>query len=149
MRFLLLVFPLLCFSQLHHQTLSASGGSSQYVIYSTGQSSVIGNTSSNGNMVSQGYVQPISGSYFIEQVSMDMSVSIYPNPFEQQFKALLDNKYNNIQVIVQNTPGQIVYNKTFSDSKELVIDIPNLAAQTYLITIQADQKTFYAKLIKQ
>jgi biopolymer transport protein ExbD len=80
---------------------------------------------------------------------MDMSVSIYPNPFEQQFKALLDNKYNNIQVIVQNTPGQIVYNKTFSDSKELVIDIPNLAAQTYLITIQADQKTFYAKLIKQ
>ena len=29
MRFLLLVFPLLCFSQLHHQTLSASGGSSQ------------------------------------------------------------------------------------------------------------------------
>ena len=95
----------MCFSQLHHQKLSASGGSSQYVIYSTGQPSVIGNISSNGNMVSQGYVQPISGSYFIEQVSMDMSVYIYQNPFEQKQTAHNHLKSSNNETnFITNSP---------------------------------------------
>ena len=150
MRFyVLLFFPISLCSQLHHQAVSSSGGSSSKVIYSVGQSSVIGNATTSMATASQGFVNPIKAAYAIETIATDLSVSIYPNPFIEQFTATLDKKYNNIQVIIQTVAGQLMYNSSFTNSAELVVETPTLSIQTYLITILADNKIFNAKLIKQ
>ena len=145
----LLFFPLSLCAQLHHQAISSSGGSSKKVIYSVGQSSVIANATTSMATASQGFINPIKAAYAIETISTDLSVSIYPNPFIEQFIATFDKKYNNIQVIIQNVAGQLMYNSSFKNSAELVVETTTLSIQTYLITILADNKVFNAKLIKQ
>ena len=145
----LLFFPLSLCAQLHHQAISSSGGSSKKVIYSVGQSSVIANATTSMATASQGFINPIKAAYAIETISTDLSVSIYPNPFIEQFTATFDKKYNNIQVIIQNVAGQLMYNSSFKNSAELVVETSTLSIQTYLITILADNKVFNAKLIKQ
>ena len=99
--------------------------------------------------VSQGFVNPTKIAYAVETITTDLVVTIYPNPFVEQFTATLDKKYNNIQVIIQNVAGQLMYNSSFTNSAELVVETPTLGIQTYLITILADKKMFNAKLIKQ
>ena len=145
----LLIFPMSLCAQLHHQAVSSSGGSSSKVIYSVGQSSVIGNSTTSMATAFQGFVNPIKAAYAIEAISTDLSVVIYPNPFVEQFTATFDKKYNNVQVIIQNAAGQLMYNSSFTNSTELVVETPKLSIQTYLITIIADNKIFNAKLIKQ
>jgi len=147
--FVLMFFPLSLCAQLHHQAVSSSGGSSSKVIYSVGQSSVIGNSTTSMATASQGFVNPIKAAYAMEAISTDLTVAIYPNPFVEQFTATLDKKYNDIQVIIQNAAGQLVFSKDFSNASQLVVDTPRLSIQTYLITILADNKIFNAKLIKQ
>ena len=149
MKYLIIIAPFFCFAQLHHQSLSAGGGTSQKGIYSIGQSSVIGNMKTSVATVSQGFVNPTKIAYAVETITTDLVVTIYPNPFVEQFTATLDKKYNNIQVIIQNVAGQLMYNSSFTNSAELVVETPTLSIQTYLITILADNKVFNAKLIKQ
>ena len=144
-----LFFSLSLCAQLHHQAVSSAGTTSSKVIYSVGQSSVIGNATTSMATASQGFINPIKAAYAIETIATDLSVSIYPNPFIEQFTATLDKKYNNIQVIIQNVAGQLMYNSSFTNSAELVVETPTLSIQTYLITILADNKIFNAKLIKQ
>lgn len=149
MKYLLILAPFISFAQLHHQAVSAGGGTSQKGIYSIGQSSVIGNIKTTGATVSQGFVNPTKVAYAVETITTDLTVAIYPNPFVEQFTATLDKKYNDIQVIIQNAAGQLVYTKDFSNASQVVVDTPRLSIQTYLITILADKKIFNAKLIKQ
>ena len=52
-------------------------------------------------------------------------------------------------MIIQNTLGQTIYQKDYSNKSEIGVELQNLASQTYLVTIHADNKTFKAKLIKQ
>lgn len=149
MKYLLILAPIFCFAQLHHQAVSAGGGTSQKGIYSIGQSSVIGNIKTTGGTVSQGFVNPTKVAYAVETITTELTVAIYPNPFVEQFTATLDKKYNDIQVIIQNAAGQLVFTKDFSNASQVVVDTPRLSIQTYLITILADKKMFNAKLIKQ
>jgi hypothetical protein len=149
MKYLLILVPFFSFAQLHHQAVSAGGGTSQKGIYSIGQSSVIGNIKTTGATVSQGFVNPTKTAYAVETITTDLTVTIYPNPFVEQFIATLDKKYNDIQVIIQNAAGQLVFTKDFSNTSQVVVDTPRLSIQTYLITILADKKIFNAKLIKQ
>ena len=149
MKYLLILAPFFGFAQLHHQSLGIGGGTSQKGIYSIGQSSVIGNMKTSVATVSQGFVNPTKIAYAVETITTDLVVTIYPNPFVEQFTATLDKKYNNIQVIIQNVAGQLMYNSSFKNSAELVVETSTLSIQTYLITILADNKVFNAKLIKQ
>ena len=76
------------FSQLHHQTIGIGGGSnSSGVIYSVGQSSVIGNNMSGGFLITQGFVQPLSDLYYVEDINTNFNVAVYPNPFVNEFEA--------------------------------------------------------------
>ena len=149
MKFLLIIAPFIGFAQLHHQAVTAGGGTSQNGIYSIGQLSVIGNIKTTGAIISQGFVNPTKVSYAVEDIKTDLRVTIYPNPFIEQFTATLDKKYNDIQVIIQNAAGRLVYKKRFKNASQVVVDTPNLSIQTYLITILADKRMFNAKLIKQ
>ena len=137
------------FSQLHHQTIGIGGGStSSGVIYSLGQSSVIGNNMSGGFLITQGFVQQLSDSYYVEDINTNFNVAVYPNPFVNEFEASFDKEYNNMNVLIQTLSGQTVYRKNYKKDNSIRVDLSGFSGQTYIITINADGKTFTAKLIK-
>lgn len=149
MKIFLLLLPLLGFSQLHHQTLGIGGGStSSGVIYSVGQSSVIGNNMSGGFLITQGFVQPLSDSYYVEEINTNFNVAVYPNPFVNEFEASFDKEYNNMNVLIQTLSGQTVFRKNYQNNNSIRVDLSGYSGQTYIVTINADGKTFTAKLIK-
>ena len=149
MKIFLLLLPLLGFSQLHHQTLGIGGGStSSGVIYSVGQSSVIGNNMSGGYLITQGFVQPLSDSYYVEEINTNFNVAVYPNPFVNEFEASFDKEYNNMNVLIQTLSGQTVFRKNYQNKNSIRVDLSGYSGQTYIVTINADGKTFTAKLIK-
>jgi hypothetical protein len=149
MKIFLLLLPLLGFSQLHHQTLGIAGGStSSGVIYSVGQSSVIGNNMSGGFLITQGFVQPLSDSYYVEDINTNFNVVVYPNPFVNEFEASFDKEYNNMNVLIQTLSGQMVFRKNYQNNNSIRVDLSGYSGQTYIVTINADGKTFTAKLIK-
>lgn len=149
MKIFLLILPLLGFSQLHHQTLGIGGGStSSGVIYSVGQSSVIGNNMSGGFLITQGFVQPLSDSYYVEDINTNFNVAVYPNPFVNEFEASFDKEYNNMNVLIQTLSGQTVFRKNYQNNNSIRVDLSGYSGQTYIVTINADGKTFTAKLIK-
>jgi len=149
MKIFLLLLPLLGFSQLHHQTLGIGGGStSSGVIYSVGQSSVIGINMSGGFLITQGFVQPLSDLYYVEDIDTNFNVAVYPNPFVNEFEASFDKEYNNINVLIQTLSGQTVFRKNYQNNNSIRVDLSGYSGQTYIVTINADGKTFTAKLIK-
>ena len=149
MKIFLLLFPIIGFSQLHHQTLGIAGGStSSGVIYSVGQSSVIGNTMSGGFLITQGFVQPLSDSYYVEDINTNFNVAVYPNPFVNEFEASFDKEYNNMNVLIQTLSGQTVFRKNYKNNNSIRVNLSGYSGQTYIVTINADGKTFTAKLIK-
>ena len=149
MKIFLLLFPLLAFSQLHHQTIGVGGGStSSGVIFSVGQSSVIGNNMSGGYLITQGFVQPLSDSFYVEEINTNFNVAVYPNPFVNEFEASFDKEYNNMNVLIQTLSGQTVLRKNYKKNNSIRVDLSGYSGQTYIVTINADGKTFTAKLIK-
>ena len=137
------------FSQLHHQTLGIAGGStSSGVIYSVGQSSVIGNNMSGGFLITQGFVQPLSDLYYVEDINTNFNVVVYPNPFVNEFEASFDKEYNNMNVLIQTLSGQTVFRKNYQNNNSIRVNLSGYSGQTYIVTINADGKTFTAKLIK-
>ena len=149
MKVFLLLFPIIGFSQLHHQTLGIAGGStSSGVIYSVGQSSVIGNNMSGGFLITQGFVQPLSDSYYVEDINTNFNVAVYPNPFVNEFEASFDKEYNNMNVLIQTLSGQTVFRKNYQNNNSIRVNLSGYSGQTYIVTINADGKTFTAKLIK-
>ena len=149
MKIFLLLFPIIGFSQLHHQTLGIAGGStSSGVIYSVGQSSVIGNNMSGEFLITQGFVQPLSDSYYVEDINTNFNVAVYPNPFVNEFEASFDKEYNNMNVLIQTLSGQTVFRKNYQNNNSIRVDLSGYSGQTYIVTINADGKTFTAKLIK-
>ena len=137
------------FSQLHHQTIGIGGGStSSGVIYSVGQSSVIGNNMSGGFLITQGFVQPLSDSYYVEDINTNFNVAVYPNPFVNEFEASFDKVYNNMNVLIQTLSGQTVFRRNYLNNNSIRINLSGYSGQIYIVTINADGKTFTAKLIK-
>ena len=137
-------------AQLHHQTIGVGGGSSSNgIIFSVGQASVVGNHFAQGYSINQGFVQPIEGSYLFEAPNDSFQVTVYPNPFVESFKASFEKEFSSITIIIQNTLGQTIYQKGYSNSNEIVVELPDISSQTYLVTIIADDQTFKAKLIQK
>ena len=149
MKIFLLLVPLFGFSQLHHQTLGVSGDStSSGVIYSVGQSSVIGNNMVGRLIITQGFVQPLYDSYYVEDINANFNIDVYPNPFLNEFEASFDKEYNNISVLIQTLTGQTVFRENYQNNNSIRVDLSGYSGQTYIVTIYADGKTFTAKLIK-
>lgn len=138
------------FAQLHHQTVGVGGGSSSNgIIFSVGQASVVGNHFAQGYSINQGFVQPIEGSFLFEAPKDSFDVRVYPNPFVESFTASFEKEFSSITIIIQNTLGQTIYQKGYANSNEIVVELPDLSSQTYLVTIIADDQTFKAKLIQR
>ena len=103
---------------------------------------------SGGFLITQGFVQPLSDSYYVEDINTNFNVAVYPNPFVNEFEASFDKEYNNMNVLIQTLSGQTVYRKNYKKNNSIRVDLSGYSGQTYIITINADGITFTAKLIK-
>ena len=99
-------------------------------------------------LITQGFVQPIFGSYNIEDIKTNLNVAVYPNPFINQFEASFDKDFKNTAVLVQTLSGQTVFRKNYQNNNLIRVDLSGYSGQTYIVTINADGKKFIAKLIK-
>ncbi|NOU58518.1 T9SS type A sorting domain-containing protein [Marinifilum caeruleilacunae] len=75
--------------------------------------------------------------------------NIYPNPVKQNLHINLDRAYADIQVNVYNSSGQVVMSKQSHTSKQLMLEVNDLANGLYILKIDADNKHATYKFIKK
>ena len=79
----------------------------------------------------------------------DMGVSIYPNPSSAEVNVDLGQIFNNVEVKVRNTLGQIILTKTFKLSKLLSFEITE-SPGVYFVEIRTDKgNTRVLKVMKE
>ncbi len=81
----------------------------------------------------------------IDDISLDINLSIYPNPNNGSFR-ITSNEENTVNLQIINSLGQVVLNEnTKIDNKE--INIQGLNNGTYFLRILSNNKTINKKLI--
>ncbi|MFH2141718.1 MAG: T9SS type A sorting domain-containing protein, partial [Bacteroidota bacterium] len=79
---------------------------------------------------------------------MDLQLSIYPNPNNGKFKAIITGHFNeNISLSITNMLGEKIYSKTNIISTEIPINISDQPKGIYFIKIITGDKEFKEKII--
>ena len=155
MKYLLLFFALPFYGQiLHHQMLSSQGVtkkiSNGFTISQTiGQQSTAGN-STNETIVIQGFQQNLWSSYISSNVSSNIVVTTFPNPFTDvvNFKFSKSIK-GEISVYFFNISGHLVYDyKSEMNDTTISINLSRIPSSEYLVQIRTPELTYYTKIIK-
>ena len=76
------------------------------------------------------------------------NVSVYPNPFVNEFEALFEKDYSNTTILIQTLSGQTVFRRKYQNKNSIRVNLSGYSGQTYIVNINADGKIFTAKLIK-
>jgi Secretion system C-terminal sorting domain len=92
-----------------------------------------------------------SSCYLINSMSIDdqdvNQVKIYPNPTSDNFVIELDKTYHDILVKINNTLGEIVFEKTYTNTKNISV-VLNEKAGVYFVSVHYDGSMKLIKLIK-
>jgi hypothetical protein len=140
--------------QLHHQMLSAQGGvnatqSGIIVSQTIGQTSIIGNYSNRNLTVGQGFQQPIVGRLHIKGLNKEISLTIFPNPFENQI-TISYNAQELVNVTIFDMAGKLIYKNNLSFiSQNNTIDVSFFSSGIYLVRLQSKLNTSYTKIVKR
>ena len=160
MKKLLLISVLLTFTsnsvsaQLHHQMISSQGSTSKtasgvIATQTIGQTSVTGTYDNLSFKIGQGYQQAFWGRIINEQNSPDFEVSVYPNPFENDFNI----RYNGeglMSVSIYDVAGKLIYNKDhLFTTPQKTISVNGISSGVYLVRLQTNKLYYFTKLIKQ
>ena len=160
MKKLLLISVLLTFTsnsvsaQLHHQMISSQGSTSKtasgvIATQTIGQTSVTGTYDNLSFKIGQGYQQAFWGRIINEQNSPDFEVSVYPNPFENDFNI----RYNGeglMSVSIYDVAGKLIYNKDhLFTTPQKTISVNGISSGVYLVRLQTNKLNYFTKLIKQ
>ena len=160
MKKLLLISVLLTFTsnsvsaQLHHQMISSQGSTSKtasgvIATQTIGQASVTGTYDNLSFKIGQGYQQAFWGRIINEQNSPDFEVSVYPNPFENDFNI----RYNGeglMSVSIYDVAGKLIYNKDhLFTTPQKTISVDGISSGVYLVRLQTNKLNYFTKLIKQ
>lgn len=147
-------FNLSISQQLHHEMMGAQGGSvnldnSYTVRFSVGQQSVTG-TSSGSVVVQQGFQQS-NWNKIIEQNTISIVTTVYPNPFVDSVKfSFSKSPGKSLDVVVFDLLGRLVYsNNIINESNQISIDLKNLSSAEYFVKISANNYIYSTKIIKQ
>ena len=142
------------FGQLHHQMLSSQGGLKQtesgfLVSQTIGQTSVTGNYSNRNLTVGQGYQQSTVGRLQIKGLNKEISLTIFPNPFENQI-TINYNAQELVNVTIFDMAGKLTYKNNLSFiSRNNIIDVSYLSSGIYLVRLQSKLNTSYTKIVKR
>jgi hypothetical protein len=160
MKKLFLITLLLAFTsntvsaQLHHQMLSSQGSTAKtssgvIATQTIGQTSVTGNYDNSLFKIGQGYQQAFWGRIINEENSPDFEVSVYPNPFENDFNI----RYNGeglMSVSIYDVAGKLIYNKDILfTSPQKTINVDAISSGVYLVKLQSNKLNYFTKLIKK
>ncbi len=117
---------------------------------SIGQSGVIGTFSSAGYYLRQGYQQPINSNGLVKPSNNNnLLAKVYPNPFaERVLIAFNETLTETINILIFDISGKLIYNKNFSPSKTIQLQLNELSSGSYLIKCYSNGKQFNAKLIR-
>ena len=136
--------------QLHHEMISAQGGSvttanGQLVRYTVGQQSVTG-TSSNGYVVQQGFQQSNWGK-ILEQNTISIATIVFPNPFVNQLNIKNGNDYP-LELRIFNATGQLLQHiKNISAGQEIQLG-SNYRSGIYIIEATGNGEKIIRKVLK-
>jgi hypothetical protein len=140
--------------QLHHEMISAQGGSvttanGQFIRYSVGQQSVTG-TSSNGYVVQQGFQQSNWGK-ILEQNTISVATTVFPNPFVNEINFSFSiSPGEKISVYVFDVLGRLVYSEEVkNENNSIKLNLLQLSTAEYLVKLSSDKFVYSAKIIKQ
>jgi hypothetical protein len=140
--------------QLHHQMLSAQGGLKQtqsgiIVSQTIGQTSVTGNYSNRNLNVGQGFQQSKVGRLHIKGLNKEISLTIFPNPFENQI-TISYNAQELVNVTIFDMTGKLIYKNNLSFiSENNTIDVSFFSIGVYLVRLQSKLNTSYTKIVKR
>jgi hypothetical protein len=152
--FLVFISKFLIAQQLHHEMISAQGGSvitqnGQQVRYTVGQQSVTG-TSSNGYVVQQGFQQSNWGK-ILEQNTISITTTVYPNPFVNEINFSFSiSPGEKISAFVFDVLGRLVYSEDFkNENNSIKLNLVHLSTAEYLVKLSSDKFVHSAKIIKK
>jgi hypothetical protein len=152
--FLFFISKVVVAQQLHHEMISAQGGSvtttnGQFVRYTVGQQSVTG-TSSNGYVVQQGFQQSNWGK-ILEQNTISIITTVYPNPFVNEVNFTFSTSPGEkISAYVFDVLGRLVYSEEVkNDNNSIKLSLVHLSTADYLVRLTSDKFVHSAKIIKK
>ena len=99
----------------------------------------VSNFSSNhqGDEVLNAIEVPLQLSSGINDETVENNISIFPNPTKGFFS--IDSKFDNAEIVIYNTFGEMVLTQTLEDKKEFM-DISSLASGIYFIRLSQGNK---------
>jgi hypothetical protein len=152
---ILVLFQNMSGQVLHHQMISAQGGThmlpnGMMVTQTVGQQSPIGN-SSNGFYMGQGFQQSVWSNLVESNIGAVVSTLVYPNPFVSsvvfQFSGPVGPK---VMVSIFNIAGVVVYNQSSTvENGLLTINLSHLPSNPYLVQLSALGFSYFTKIIKK
>lgn len=152
--FLVFISKILVAQQLHHEMISAQGGSvitqnGQQLRYTVGQQSVTG-TSSNGYVVQQGFQQSNWGK-ILEQNTISITTMVYPNPFVNEINFSFSiSPGEKISAFVFDVLGRLVYSEDVkNENNSIKLNLVHLSTAEYLVKLSSDKFVHSAKIIKR
>lgn len=84
------------------------------------------------------------------EVDMNQTVSIYPNPVSDNLNIQISNKLSNATVRIFDIMGQVIYQNEFKSlSNTQSIDLKSAPSGAYLLYIKSDEGTITKKVIKK
>ena len=100
-------------------------------------------TGTCGEVLSDGALLTITTS--IEELN-DLGINIYPNPSAGIFNISYSKEHKNVQVIISDISGKIIYSETQNSDKN-VIDLSSHSSGVYLIRFNIDKKSIITPII--
>ena len=79
------------------------------------------------------------------------TLSIHPNPTNDIINISIDKITSDVQVVIYNNIGQVVYNQreTIENGMNTTINLSGLATGTYILQVRSDEDVWTKKVIKR
>ena len=124
-------------------------GNSYYYQQTVGQESIIGVNSGKQFSIRQGFIQPLKGITVRAKSSNELEMIIAPNPFNDNITLTFDNAISDVIIVrITNSHGQIVYNRTYSPTQKIDLNLSKLTQGLYVARVSSNGKQSTLKLIK-
>lgn len=117
---------------------------------SIGQSSLTGDYSSGGYLLSQGFVQPNLWDVIVSSKhNLDLNARVYPNPFVDELNLeFLDNVNVPLEIKIFTDLGNLVQTLRRDPSKNILLTLDELVPGKYFINVLSGDRQFVGRLLK-
>jgi len=155
---LYIFLPINLHSQVLKETLSMQGGSSQlgdsYVSFTLGQPLSSGIYTNSNRTLIQGFEYLLENANlksdeFLPFVENILSVSIFPNPFQESITIEGNKDIFPVNVYIFDMIGRLMYSEERKSYLERTIMLDNLKQYYYIIYVESKAQNFNAVLIKK